>query len=133
MISKSSILNLQFADFEKKAIEIFAYQAQNNLVYHQYLSLLKVDPKKVKLISQIPFLPIGLFKSHQVISGSQSPQITFTSSGTTGSTTSQHHVIDPDFYLEVTRKGFNSFYGTLENYCISVSYTHLTLPTNREV
>lgn len=118
MILKSSILNLQSTDFEKKAIEIFADQAQNNLVYQQYLKLLKVDPKKVRSISQIPFLPIGLFKSHRVINGSQRPKITFTSSGTTGSTTSQHHVIDPDFYLEVTRKGFNSFYGALENYCI---------------
>lgn len=118
MISKSSILNLRSADFEKKAIEIFAYQAQSNLVYQQYLSLLKVNPIEVRAISQIPFLPIGLFKSHQVISGTQKAQITFTSSGTTGSTISQHHVIDPEFYLKVARQGFEFFYGSLENYCV---------------
>jgi len=118
VISKSSILNLRSADFEKKAVQIFGYQAQNNLVYQQYLSLLKVDHKKVRYISQIPFLPIALFKSHQVISGTHPVQIIFSSSGTTGSTTSQHHVIDPEFYLKIARKGFTSFYGSLEDYCV---------------
>lgn len=118
MISKSSIINLHSADFEKKAVEIFEYQAQKNLVYKQYLYLLKVDPKKVRSISQIPFLPIELFKSRPVISGTEPTQIIFSSSGTTGSTTSQHHVIDPGFYLKVARQGFASFYGSLEDYCV---------------
>lgn len=118
MISKKSILNLSSTDFEKKALAIFAYQAKENLVYREYLSLLKIDAKKVQAISQIPFLPISLFKSHKIISGSQSAQITFTSSGTTGSTTSQHQVVDPAFYLTVARTGFASFYGPIEGFCV---------------
>ncbi len=118
MISKTSILNLSSADFEKKALEVFAYQATENQVYKKFLSLLKIDPKKVKELTQIPFLPIALFKSHQIISGKATPQITFTSSGTTGATTSKHHVLDPRFYLDITLRGFASFYGQVDDYCV---------------
>lgn len=118
MISKASILKLPPADFEKKALEIFAYQAKQNLVYGEYLSLLKINPDKVTTVSQIPFLPIALFKSHKIISGEDAAQITFTSSGTTGSTTSRHQVVDPEFYLNVTKIGFAAFYGPIANYCV---------------
>ncbi len=118
MISKTSILNLSYSDFEKKALEIFAYQAKQNPVYKKYLTLLKKDPNKVNSLTDIPFLPIALFKSHQIISGKTPAQVTFTSSGTTGSTTSRHHVVDPRFYLDITLRGFASFYGEIADYCV---------------
>ncbi len=118
MISKTSILNLSPADFEQKALEIFAYQAKKNSVYREFLSILKINPNKIQTITDIPFLPIGLFKSHNIISGTAPAQITFTSSGTTGSTTSRHQVLDPAFYLNITKTGFASFYGPIEDYCV---------------
>jgi len=118
VISKTSILNLPTDDFEKKALEIFAYQSLQNPVYREYLSLLKIQPSQVRSISDIPFLPIELFKSHKIISGKNPAQITFTSSGTTGSVTSKHPVVDPAFYLEIARTGFASFYGSVEKYCV---------------
>lgn len=118
MISKTSIINNSSVDFEKKALEIFAYQAKQNPVYREYLSLLKIEPEKIKALTEIPFLPIALFKSHEVISGTAAAQITFTSSGTTGTTTSRHHIVDPDFYLDITKMGFASFYGPVEDYCV---------------
>jgi len=33
-------------------------------------------------------------------------------------TTSRHPVIDPAFYLDITKTGFASFYGPIENYCV---------------
>ncbi len=118
MISKTSILNLSSSDFEKIALEIFAYQAEQNSLYKKYLSLLKTDLNKVNSLTDIPFLPIALFKSHKVICGKTPPQVIFTSSGTTGSTTSQHHVVDPRFYLDIALRGFASFYGEIADYCV---------------
>ncbi len=118
MISKTSILKLQADDFQKKALEIFEYQSRQNPVYREYLSLLKIQPSQVRSISDIPFLPIELFKSHKIISGKNRAKITFTSSGTTGSVISKHPVVDPAFYLDVARTGFASFYGSVEKYCV---------------
>jgi len=118
VISKTSILNLSPADFEKKALDIFAYQAKYNPVYGEFLSILKINPKKIHTLKDIPFLPISLFKSHKIITGTAPSQITFTSSGTTGLTTSRHLVVDPEFYLAITKTGFASFYGPIEDYCV---------------
>lgn len=118
MSSKISILTLRQPDFEKKALEIFAHQAKNNPVYAEYLSILKITPEKIRRLTDIPFLPISLFKSHDIITGTFSPQITFTSSGTTGQTTSRHHVVDPAFYLTIAESGFAQFYNYIENYCV---------------
>jgi len=63
-------------------------------------------------------LPIAFFKSHSVVSTSNAPDITFSSSGTTGSTPSLHPVADLKLYEESFTKGFELFYGPIENYCI---------------
>lgn len=61
--------------------------------------------------NRIPFLPISLFKTHVVKSGSWEAQTFFVSSGTTGQSPSHHAVRDLDFYLENARRGFAEFYG----------------------
>jgi hypothetical protein len=63
-------------------------------------------------------LPIQFFKSHQVLSSSAPVQQTFTSSGTTGMTTSQHLVTDTSWYEESYRKAFAEFYGSIEDYAV---------------
>jgi len=45
-------------------------------------------------------------------------QVTFTSSGTTGITTSSHHVTDVSWYTDSFRLAFQLFYGDIKNYTI---------------
>lgn len=97
--------------FDALALEVFRFQAANNPLYGRYLALLNVDVQGVTSIEQIPFLPIQFFKNHEVKTGNWQPVTTFTSSGTTGETTSRHHVNDLDFYRQNTVTGFQPFYG----------------------
>ena len=105
-------------DFEKTALEIFRYQAENNLVYKEYLQHLKKDVESISKINQIPFLPIEFFKSHKVVSSKNSAKEIFTSSGTTGAFTSRHYVPDLSIYESSFTLGFEQFYGSIKNYCV---------------
>ncbi|WP_299528175.1 acyl transferase [uncultured Lutibacter sp.] len=105
-------------DFEKITLEIFQFQAENCPIYRDFLNLLKVDVKSVKSIYQIPFLPIQFFKSHQIISSKEPVQRVFLSSGTTGNTQSKHFVTDLSLYEKSFTKGFENFYGPIEDYTV---------------
>jgi hypothetical protein len=87
-------------------------------VYGKFLNFLGVSAHSVKEISDIPFLPIEVFKAHPVVSGQFEPQEIFTSSGTTGADTSKHYVRELDLYTASFRKTFNRFYGPVSNYCV---------------
>jgi phenylacetate-coenzyme A ligase PaaK-like adenylate-forming protein len=105
-------------DFERLAIETFRQQYENTEVYRKFCDLLKVVPSSVKKIENIPFLPIQFFKSHRVISKRVSETITFTSSGTTGSITSKHHVSDLSLYEKSFLTAFKLSYGNPSQYAI---------------
>lgn len=104
--------------FEELGLNVFQFQYFNNPIYRLYVDGLKVDPAQVKTIEQIPFLPIEFFKTHTVKSGDKPEQIIFTSSGTTGSQTSKHHVVDVSLYEASFTKGFELFYGNVKDRCI---------------
>jgi len=104
--------------FEKVALKVFRYQYENNLVYREFCDFLKTDVRKVKSLEQIPFLPIQFFKSHTVVSNTNTAKAIFTSSGTTGMATSKHFVTDVFLYEESYRKGFSQFYGNIEDYVV---------------
>jgi hypothetical protein len=87
-------------------------------VYNQFCNLLNKNKSNVKSLTEIPFLPIQFFKSHQVLSSSAPVQQTFTSSGTTGMITSQHLITDTTWYEESYRKAFAQFYGNIEDYAV---------------
>lgn len=106
------------ATFDKLALEIFRYQANHNSLYADYIRLLNIKSESITKVEQIPFLPIQFFKTHDIQTGKWTPETVFTSSGTTGQTASRHLVRDLDFYLQNTRRGFEHFYGKLEEYCI---------------
>lgn len=106
------------AEFDKTALQIFEYQAKNCTVYRQFIAGLKVDVDSVKSVEQIPFLPIEFFKSHRVLSTSQPEELTFTSSGTTGITTSSHYVTDKTWYEDSFRDAFKLFYGNIKDYTV---------------
>ena len=105
-------------EFNEIAIDIYRYQATNNPVYKQYIDILKVDQSQIKSYREIPFLPIQFFKSQDIITDGKSPEITFSSSGTTGMITSQHLVADVNLYIESFRKAFELFYGNVEDMAI---------------
>ncbi|WP_316765194.1 acyl transferase [Pedobacter frigiditerrae] len=104
--------------FNEVALTVFEHQAKNCQVYHDYISHLKVNPSSIKNYKEIPFLPISFFKSHQVLSTNQEPQIVFSSSGTTGQITSKHLVSDVSIYEQSFNKAFEQFYGNPKDICI---------------
>ncbi len=99
--------------FAALALDVFRYQAASNLIYAQYLELLRVDPRGVSAPTDIPHLPISLFKGYALQSGSWTPARTFTSSGTTGATTSRHLLRHEDWYRQGARVTFERQYGPL--------------------
>ncbi|WP_036157031.1 LuxE/PaaK family acyltransferase [Maribacter forsetii] len=105
-------------DFLTQALRIFKFQYDNNVVYHNFCTYLNVNPNTVNTLEQIPFLPIEFFKSKNVLSTNNTPEITFTSSGTTGSETSKHFVTDLSLYEQSYLKAFNHFYGDIKDYCV---------------
>lgn len=104
--------------FEVLAFHTFQHQFENNKTYRSFCDLLYIHPSDIKRIEDIPFLPIEFFKSHTIVSNNNPIQETFTSSGTTGTTPSKHHVTDLKIYEESYLKGFAHFYGNIEDYVI---------------
>ncbi|WP_166960836.1 acyl transferase [Yeosuana marina] len=119
MIDTNAIFNIQSEQkFTELALDVFNYQFKNNTVYRSFCDLLYKHPSDVKTIKDIPFLPIQFFKTHEVLSSQNNIQTTFTSSGTTGSKTSKHLVTNLDIYKNSFTKGFEQFYGSVNNYVI---------------
>ena len=104
-----SITNAE--DFNELTLDIFRYQAVNNMTYKEYLTALGIVPASVKSHEEIPFLPVSFFKDHNVLTGENVPETVFESSGTTGTTTSRHYVSDLSIYEESLISGFKHFYG----------------------
>ena len=124
------------------ALAIFNYQIAQNEVYRNYTTALKVKPDKIFNLEQIPFMPVEFFKTQVVITTDEPPAIPpnneqrksfsfpshwkshkeesvkpnlFTSSG---EIQSKHYVKDVSIYEKSYRKGFELFYGNIEEYCV---------------
>jgi phenylacetate-coenzyme A ligase PaaK-like adenylate-forming protein len=113
---KEKIFRVNQGNFNEYALELFNYQAINNEVYRHYIELLRVNPSKVQHVTDIPFLPIGFFKTHTVSTGQQNSDNVFYSSGTTGMSASKHYVSDLGLYEKISEYIFNQFYGPLNEY-----------------
>lgn len=117
MINTERIFNISSdEEFEDLALDVFKFQFENNPIYRSFCDLLFKHPSDINEIEDIPFLPIHFFKTHKVLSSKNLIQKTFTSSGTTGNLTSQHHVTDLKIYEESFKKGFQHFYGDIKDY-----------------
>ncbi|MCC7051443.1 MAG: acyl transferase, partial [Bacteroidia bacterium] len=106
------------SDFNAQCLNVFRFQAKNNLIYAQYLSHLKIKPLQIEHYTQIPFLPISLFKTQRIYIGNTNPTIIFTSSSTTGQTPSKHLVADISFYENSFIQSFIQQYGNITDYCV---------------
>lgn len=113
---ESQLYKVNDKSFEDIALSLFRYQAQNNAVYRNYITNLRVHPDKIHTVRDIPFLPISFFKTQTIKTGTWQPETTFTSSGTTGSTTSSHALADLSFYLTHSVRCFEYFFGDIRNY-----------------
>lgn len=106
------------ATFNKVALTVFRHQILNCDTYNAFIVHLKINIKAIDHFTQIPFLPISFFKSHQILSTTAKPEIIFSSSGTTGQITSKHLVSDVSIYEKSYNKAFEQFYGKAEDTCI---------------
>lgn len=106
------------SDFKQTALDVFYFQYEQIPLYRQWVDYLHKDPKQVKELHQIPFLPIRFFKEHRVLRTNVEPAITFSSSGTTGMQRSQHLVSDLSLYEESYRKSFEFFYGPISEFVV---------------
>lgn len=113
---ESQIYSVNASTFEDIALRLFRFQSENNPVYKSYLHNLGLQPDKIHSLASIPYLPISFFKHHTIKSGNWEPETIYTSSGTTGSVTSSHHVKDVQFYLRHSVKCFEHFFGKVSDY-----------------
>ena len=97
--------------FDGFALRLFKLHAAKNQVYKEYLKALGVNADEVRSVDRIPFLPIGLFRNRKVLLDGLEASLRFTSSGTTGSTTSTHHVPWPELYERSFMTSFSDEYG----------------------
>lgn len=107
-------------NFNDIAFEVFHFQYENNIIYKSYIDQLKVDSKNIKNLYEIPFLPISFFKTHEIISGNYNTSNLpyFESSGTSKTINSKHFIADINLYENSLIKGFESIYGSPEDYRI---------------
>jgi hypothetical protein len=115
---KSSVFQIsnehQFVDL---SLKVFDFQFKTNLLFREFALLTGTDPARVKDVFHMPFLPIGFFKDHKVISGDEDcVEKYFSSSGTTGSIPSRHYVTDLKIYEESFLTTFRLFYGDEQKY-----------------
>jgi hypothetical protein len=114
----NNIFSVTPEKFSQQALQIFLEQYKSNTVYRNWVDALHIQPGSVHTIEQIPYLPVSFFKTHKVVTGNFKPQVIFESSGTTQTINSQHLVRDIEVYKQSFIKGFEHFYGNVDDWCI---------------
>ncbi len=97
--------------FNALALDLFQLHAARNPVVAAYLGALGLAPTAIRTVDRIPCLPIGFFRSQRVLLEGLELAVSFTSSGTTGSATSTHHLPWPEHYERSFTASFSAVYG----------------------
>lgn len=114
---KQTIFNIKTeSDFQTACLETFLYQYENVEVYRKFVDFLKIDSTAIKEITDIPFLPIEMFKNHLVLDQNSVSGDYFQSSGTTQMTRSKHYIADFSLYEESIYNSFEQFIGKPEDF-----------------
>ncbi|WP_312075543.1 acyl transferase [Chryseobacterium sp.] len=103
-------------DFLTACLENFRFQYDNIEVYRKFVDYLKINPENVDSLEKIPFLPIEMFKNHQILDQNISTDFYFQSSGTTQMNLSKHFIADTHLYEESIYKSFEQFIGKPEDF-----------------
>lgn len=116
---KKSILSIDDEEkFNSFALALFKLHLTSNPVYKEFIQSLPPSFHTPASYLEIPCLPISFFKNKKIFLEGITPDLFFTSSGTTGATPSKHYVSDLDWYLKNSLQIFERFYGNVEDYCI---------------
>lgn len=105
-------------EFNAVCLDTFKIQFQTIPIYGEFVRALGKNPENITHYKEIPFLPVEFFKTHKIIKDRVFADIVFSSSGTTGAKTSKHNVQDLKIYEDSYLKGFEHFYGNIEEICI---------------
>lgn len=120
VFSLDNLRNISMPAFCSLALQAYELQKRHCKVYYEYLRLIGKADFQPSSVEEIPFLPIRLFKSCDVlteISACQSKNPTvFFSSATTGMKPSHHIVSDIKLYERSFEEGFKKFYGESGSY-----------------
>lgn len=103
-------------DFVAACLETFRFQYYNVEIYRKFVDYLKINPENVDEVAKIPFLPIEMFKNHQILDKNVSIDLYFQSSGTTQMNLSKHFIADTDLYENSIYKSFEQFIGKPEDF-----------------
>lgn len=103
-------------DFLKASLAAFHYQYENVEIYRKFVDFLKINPADIDSLPKIPFLPIEMFKNHQILDKNASADLFFQSSGTTQMNLSKHFIADPALYEASIYKSFEQFIGKPEDF-----------------
>lgn len=114
----NNLFEFDGASFNKAAIYSFRFQYETNELYRQFCEALRIHANNVPDYCHIPFLPIGFFKTKQVMSTVFEPEAVFESSGTTQSVQSRHFVKSIGLYEDALFHGFELQYGSPNQFCI---------------
>lgn len=120
---RNEVLSKCFCDineeeFNNIALKAFKYQYLNNSIYKQYVDAVKKNIVNINYYTKIPFLPISFYKNHIVRSTEGNHEQIFLSSGTTQENLSKHYVSDISLYEKSFMKGFERFFGDIQQYKI---------------
>ncbi|SEM13548.1 hypothetical protein SAMN05421856_101314 [Chryseobacterium taichungense] len=103
-------------DFLNTSLKTFRYQYENVEIYKRFVDYLNINPDEVDELSKIPFLPIEMFKNHQILDKNVTADLFFQSSGTTQMNLSKHFIADEEIYKESIYKSFEQFIGKPEDF-----------------
>ncbi|SHE65496.1 acyl transferase [Chryseobacterium sp. OV279] len=103
-------------DFLNASLAAFRYQYENVEIYKKFVDYLKINADEINSLEKIPFLPIEMFKNHQILDRNKSTDLFFQSSGTTQMNLSKHFIAAPDLYEESIYKSFEQFIGKPEDF-----------------
>ena len=112
------IAKVASTDFEEAALSVYRFQYAHNAVYRNFANYMSRIPASVHRVTDIPFLPIRFFKTHQVVTTTFEPETMFESSGTTGETASRHLVKNAQIYRDSFRRTFTHFYDDVRDWAI---------------
>lgn len=116
-ISLKNIFDIKTEDdFLAASLKTFRYQYDNIEVYRKFVDYLKINPEEIESLDEIPFLPIEMFKNHQILDKNVSTELYFQSSGTTQMNLSKHFIADENIYQESIYKSFEQFIGKPEDF-----------------
>ena len=102
---------MSLENFTEQSLQLFRHQYRHSPVYRRWVDLLGVDPDSVDSLEKIPYLPIDAFRFHEIHTADKTPELIFSSSGTTGLDTARHFVSDQRLYLKSLLEGFRQVYG----------------------